>query len=70
MPPDWKVIVSADRGLYADWLYQQITELGWHPFWRINHQGQYREPDSSIWQPLTTVVTRSGQSLIRKNYLL
>ncbi|MDJ0633464.1 MAG: transposase [Xenococcaceae cyanobacterium MO_188.B29] len=62
VPKNWKVIVSADRGLYADWLYQQIVELGWHPFLRINHQGQYREPDSSSWQPLASVVSRSGQS--------
>ena len=31
LPRDWKVIVSADRGLYADWLYHKIVELGWHP---------------------------------------
>ena len=62
VPPDWKVIVSADRGLYANWLYQQIMELSWHPFLRINHQGQYREPDSCYWQPLASVVSRSGQS--------
>ena len=62
VPKNWKVIVSADRGLYADWLYQQIVELGWHPFLRINHQGQYREPDSSSWQPLASVVSGSGQS--------
>lgn len=62
LPKNWKVIVSADRGLYADWLYQQIVELGWHPFFRINHQGQYRELDSSSWQPLATVVSCRGQS--------
>lgn len=27
VPPDWKVIVSVDRGLCAHWLYQQIMEL-------------------------------------------
>ena len=41
VPQDYLVIVSADRGLYADWLYQEIVALGWHPFLRINHQGQY-----------------------------
>lgn len=62
VPKNWKVIVSADRGLYADWLYQQIVDLGWHPFLRINHQGQYREPDSSSWQSLATVVPYTGMS--------
>lgn len=61
VPTDWKVIVSADRGLYAPWLYEQIVELGWHPFLRINHQGQYRRQNSSLWHPLSTVVTDTGQ---------
>lgn len=62
VPRDWKVIVSADRGLYADWLYQQILQLGWHPFLRINHQGYYRLPNSDSWQPLAEVVSQRGES--------
>ena len=34
-PADWLVIVAADRGLYAGWLYEAIQECGWHPFLRI-----------------------------------
>lgn len=60
VPMNWKVIVSADRGLYASWLYAEIVALGWHPFLRINHQGQYRYSDSSLWQPLNSVVTRQN----------
>ncbi len=62
VPSDWKVIVTADRGLYADWLYQAIVNLGWHPFLRINHQGQYQIPNSSDWNPLATVVPSPGMS--------
>ncbi len=62
VPRDWKVIVAADRGLYADWLYQEIVNLGWHPFLRINHQGQYKLPDSSDWNSLATVVPSTGSS--------
>lgn len=62
VPSDWKVIVGADRGLYADWLYQEIVNLDWHPFLRINHQGQYKLPSSSLWQPLGTVVSSTGMS--------
>lgn len=62
VPTDWKVIVCADRGLYAPWLYEQIVELCWHPFLRINHQGQYRRQNSSFWHPLSTVVTDTGES--------
>ncbi|WP_052569120.1 hypothetical protein [Ktedonobacter racemifer] len=38
IPCEWMVIVMADRGLYAPWLYQQIVALGWHPFLRVNEQ--------------------------------
>ena len=62
VPKSWKVIVSADRGLYADWLYQEIVELGWHPFLRINHQGYYRPLNASSWQPLAAILTDKNQS--------
>jgi hypothetical protein len=35
-PADWQVVVMADRGLYARWLFQAICACGWHPFLRIN----------------------------------
>lgn len=36
VPTDWLVLVLADRGLYARWLYEAIVRWGWHPFLRIN----------------------------------
>jgi hypothetical protein len=36
VPADWEVIVMADRGLDAPWLFQKIVALGWHP--RLAHQ--------------------------------
>ena len=36
IPADWQVLVLADRGLYARWLFQAICACGWHPFLRIN----------------------------------
>ena len=36
------VLVLADRGLYARWLYKCILAQGWHPFLRINQGGQFR----------------------------
>ncbi len=62
VPQAYFVIVSADRGLSADWLYEKITSLGWHPFLRINHQGQYQLDGNISWQGLNTVVTQVGQS--------
>jgi hypothetical protein len=36
VPTSWQVLVLADRGLYAHWLYAAIVACGWHPFLRIN----------------------------------
>ena len=36
VPPEWQVIVLADRGLYARWLWDTIRVCGWHPFLRLN----------------------------------
>ena len=43
IPREWMVIVMADRGLYAKWLYKEIVSLHWHPFLRINSNGCYRK---------------------------
>src|SRR3954469_14936438 len=32
LPPSWTVLVLADRGLYARWLFRQIVANGWHPY--------------------------------------
>jgi len=61
VPPDWKVIVAADRGLYAKWLFTTIQARGWHPLLRINRQGQYCPPGASTFRPLKQVVDRVGQ---------
>jgi hypothetical protein len=42
IPPTMTVIVLADRGLYARWLFQHIVTLGWHPFLRINAGAKFR----------------------------
>ncbi|HSF73962.1 MAG TPA: hypothetical protein VLA84_09200 [Microcoleus sp.] len=62
IPANFRVIVATDRGLYADWLYQLIKSVGWHPFLRINHQGTYRLPSQQTWQPLADLVRPGGQS--------
>lgn len=62
IPPDWVVIVLADRGLYAKWLFLAITSLGWHPLLRINQQGTFRRQGWCRWTPLTELVPSIGQS--------
>jgi hypothetical protein len=59
MPSDWQVMVLADRGLYAKWLYQHIIKLGWHPFLRINQQGNYRPEHQTEFRPLKGLVNAS-----------
>jgi hypothetical protein len=54
----WLVIVLADRGLYARWLFRAIVAQHWHPFLRINQQGQYRPAGQTRFRPLATVVQR------------
>jgi hypothetical protein len=61
VPADWTVIVLADRGLYAHWVFTTIQALGWHPFLRINRQGHYRPQASATFRPLTQVVSQLGQ---------
>lgn len=62
IPTEFDVIVTADRGLYACWLYELIVAAGWHPFLRINHQGTYRQPPDNTWHPLADVVCVPGTS--------
>src|SRR5438270_5212731 len=51
IPADWEVLVLADRGLYARWLYQKIVAVGWHPFLRINLAAKARLDEHSpfVW---------------------
>jgi hypothetical protein len=51
VPRDWTVLVLADRGLYAKWLYQSIVKLKWHPFLRIKEQGLFRPTPGARFQP-------------------
>ncbi len=32
VPDEWQVLVLADRGLYARWMWDAIRACGWHPF--------------------------------------
>ena len=50
IPANWTVLVLADRGLYAPWLYRQIVAQGWHPFLRINLGAKARLAGSDRWE--------------------
>src|SRR5438105_15238298 len=61
VPADWNVIVLADRGLYAKWLFQAIIALHWHPLLRVKKQGKFRPEGWYHWVPLSELVTGVGQ---------
>lgn len=60
VPRRFFVIVLADRGLYARWLFQRIVRLGWHPLLRINTGGTFRPAASGHYQPLRELVPQPG----------
>jgi hypothetical protein len=60
IPKSWTVIVLADRGLYAGWLFRRIVRLGWHPFLRINRGGTFRPDPQATYRPLLSFVPQPG----------
>jgi len=62
VPAHWTVIVMSDRGLYAPWLYRKIVALGWHPFMRINKQGNFRPTGEGEFRSLSTVAPEVGSA--------
>jgi hypothetical protein len=60
VPRRYFVIVLADRGLYARWLFQCIVRLGWHPLLRINTGGTFRPATSARYQLLGAFVPQPG----------
>jgi hypothetical protein len=61
VPPDWHVLVVADRGLYARWLFDAIVARGWHPFLRIQQGGTFCPLGQQRFRPLTRAVPRHGR---------
>jgi hypothetical protein len=62
IPENWLVLVLADRGLYASWLFQAIQKQKWHPFLRINANGKFRAQGSSQFLPMTLSIRKNGQA--------
>jgi hypothetical protein len=60
VPRRFFVIVLADRGLYARWLFQGIVRNGWHPLLRINTGGTFRPAAQAHNQPLRSLVPQPG----------
>ena len=60
VPRRFFVIVLADRGLYARWLFRAIGRNGWHPVLRINTGGTFRPTASVHYHPLRELVPQTG----------
>ena len=60
VPAGWTVVVLADRGLYAKWLFEGIRKLHWHPLFRINQQGKFRPQGWVHFVPLASLVPYVG----------
>src|SRR5215471_18596130 len=60
VPRHFFVLVLADRGLYARWLFARIVRLGWHPLLRVNTGGTFRPAKRVHYQPFCELVPQPG----------
>lgn len=60
IPRGWQVLVLADSGLYAHWLYQHIVSLGWHPYLRLSGYGYFRPLAGKHWRSLQAACRQGG----------
>lgn len=60
IPQGVTVLVLADRGLYAPWLFRRIVRLGWHPLLRVNLGGSFRPAGHHQFHPLRSFVPQPG----------
>ena len=61
LPADWTVLVLADRGLWARWLFLRMVRLGWHPLLRLNQGATCRPAGQARWDWLRALGGRVGQ---------
>jgi len=61
VPQDWMVVVMADRGLYAAWLYRAIQRLRWHPMLRVKEELSFRALGEENFSPMGMRVKRRGR---------
>lgn len=60
IPSDWFVVVMADRGLYARWLFDAIRENQWHAFLRVNARSMYRPKGAADFRPMSQLLSSPG----------
>lgn len=66
IPSSMTVLVLTDRGLYAKWLFEAIQAVGFHPFMRINCNGQFRPKASRRWFKSEELVPTTGHYVAQR----
>lgn len=61
VPRKMKIIVMADRGLYARWLFKRIRRVGWHPMLRVNVGGHFCPEGRNRFAPFKELVPKVGE---------
>jgi hypothetical protein len=60
VPRHGTVLVLADRGRYAPWLWRRLGQLGWHPLVRPHTGGTFRPAGPRCFRPLAPFVPQVG----------
>ncbi len=60
VPPGWTVVVLADRGLYAKWLFRRIRRLKWPPLLRVNKGGTFCPDGATQYRSLASFAPQHG----------
>lgn len=61
VPAEWRVLVMADRGLYAAWLFEAIRANGWHPFLRVKKNLSFRHEGEESFGSIGQRVKKPGR---------
>ena len=60
VPAEWTVLVMADRGLYAPWLFEAIRANGWHPLLRVKKNVTFRAEGEECFGSMGQRVKKPG----------
>lgn len=64
VPPDWRVLVLADRGLWSPRLWDGVRPWGWHPVLRLTARTVFRPQGQRQRVRATTLVAGPGHAWI------
>ena len=65
VPTPWTVVVLADRGLYAKWLFRRIRRLKWHPLLRVNKGGTFCPDGETQYRSLASFAPQRARAVER-----